>query len=126
MAETTPTTKPGFKTPGFWVTLVVTVMTALGASGVHMGPNAEHGFAFVLAALGTAGYATWRAFVKSADPKKPAWKTSEFWLGAAQVAVTALFASGGFAEGTTGEKVVAFAAMVLGALGYAVVKPKGK
>lgn len=130
MSETTPTdpsltteTKPGFKTTGFWLGFAATVAAALAGSGAVDTGTTASGVALVISALGAAGYTAWRAFQKSEDPKKPAWKTSEFWLSCAAVVVSGLFASGVFADGSTGAQVVGFAAMVLAALGY-TVKPK--
>jgi hypothetical protein len=53
---------------------------------------------------------------------KPGYKTSEFWLMLAAQVLTLLFAAGVVAEGSTLHKVLALAASVLGALGYAVVR----
>lgn len=115
--------KPGFKTPGFWLGLAATVAAALVAGGSDLGPAAS-AVALAGSALAAAGYAAFRAFKKSEDPKKPAWKTSEFWLSIAAAAVTALYASGAIGDGGTADKAIGVAAMILGALGYSVAKPK--
>lgn len=49
---------------------------------------------------------------------KPGFKTSEFWLTLAATVVGMLIASGAFADATAVGKVLAFAASVLGGLGY--------
>lgn len=116
-------TKPGFKTVGFWLGLVTTIGAAAIAGGSDLGPAAS-AVALAVSGLGAAGYAAFRAFKKSEDPKKPSWKTSEFWLTVAAAAVTALYTSGAIGDGGTVDKVVGVAAMLLGALGYSVVKPK--
>lgn len=133
MSETTPATdpslttdtKPGWKTSGFWLGLAATVAAALAGSGAVDTGTPASGVALVISALGAAGFTAWRLFKKSEDPKKPAWKTSEFWLSCAAVAVSALFAAGVFADGSTGAQIVGFVAMALSALGY-TVKPSAK
>lgn len=114
-------TKPGYKTPQFWLGLVTTVGAALIAGGADLG-QAANGVALVVAGLGAAGYAAWRVFKKSDDPKKPAWKTTEFWLSIAAVVVSGLYASGVISDGSTADKIVGVAAMLLTALGYQVGK----
>lgn len=48
----------------------------------------------------------------------PGYRTSEFWLTLAATVVGMLIASGEFADATAMGKVLAFAASVLGGLGY--------
>ena len=115
--------KFGYKTPQFWLGLVATVGAALLAGGADLG-QAASGVTLAVAGLGAAGYAAWRAFKKSDDPTKPAWKTSEFWLSVAAALVSGLYASGVLSDGGTVDKIVGVAAMLLAALGYQVAKPK--
>lgn len=51
---------------------------------------------------------------------KPGWQTTEFWLTLIATIVGALMASGAVQEGTTLYQALAFAAVVLTALGYQV------
>lgn len=121
----TPT--PGYKTLAFYATLVLTAFGALAASGSDVGGLGAVGF--VISSLGAAGYTAWRGFKKSENPKKPAWKSTEFWLTIGAALVAALYASGVVADGTQGAKVLAFVASILAMLGYAVkpaVAAKGK
>lgn len=53
---------------------------------------------------------------------KPGWKTSEFWLTSAATVVGALLASGAIPDESGFGKALGAAAMVLGALGYSVVR----
>lgn len=110
--------KPGYKTLAFYASLVLTVFGALAASGNDVGGLGVVGF--VITSLGAAGYTAWRVFKKSDDPKKPSWKTTEFWLTLAAAAVAAVYASGVFADGSQGAKVLAFAASILAMLGYPI------
>lgn len=116
-------TKPGYKTPGFWLALVATFGAALTAGGADLG-SAGSGVALVLTGLTAAGYAAFRVFKKSDDEAKPAWKTTEFWLSVAAATVSALYASGVISAGGTLEKVVGVVSMLLIALGHQVTKPK--
>lgn len=61
-----------------------------------------------------------------ADPKKPGYRTTEFWLGLAATLLTALYAGG--AIPTTGKvaTVAAIAATALVALGYTVTRANVK
>lgn len=52
-------------------------------------------------------------------PTKPGYKTSEFWLKLAAMAMTALFASGALTNNTA-VTIAGIAATILGALGYTV------
>lgn len=59
----------------------------------------------------------------TATSPKPGYKTTEFWLQLAAVVLTALYASGALANGSSAVvKVVAIAATILTALGYTVVR----
>lgn len=60
--------------------------------------------------------------------EKPGFKTSEFWLSIAAVAIGGLQASGAFGDASTVGKLIGLAATVLGALGYTVSRTwlKGK
>jgi hypothetical protein len=122
MADTN--TKPGYKTPAFWLTVAVTAVAALTGSGAVDSGSAASVVALVASVLGAAGYTAWRTFAKSDDATKPAWKTTEFWGAVASVVVSGLYASGVFAVDSTGEKVLALVATILGALGYAVTRKK--
>lgn len=126
MSETDPTLlpetpKPGYKTLAFYVTLLLTTFGALAATGSDIGGLGAVGF--VITSLSAAGYTAFRTFKKSEDPKKPAWKTTEFYLSLAAAAVAALYASGLFAETSKAGQAVALLATLLAALGY-TVKPK--
>ena len=59
-------------------------------------------------------------------PVKAGWRTSEFWLSAAAIAVSQLYASGVIGDAGTVGKVVALVASLLGALGYTVARTKAK
>lgn len=133
MTDTDPTmtgiaTSPGYKTFTFWGAALATVLTALGASGAHFMASGVFAsvYALLASAVGAAGYATWRAFAKSEDPAKPAYKTTEFWLSLASVIVGGLVASGAFASGGLADKAIAGAAALLAALGYGVSKSAAK
>lgn len=52
-------------------------------------------------------------------PTKPGWRTSEFWLSIAAIALSSLFASGAMTN-TTALAIAGIAATVLTALGYKV------
>jgi hypothetical protein len=54
-----------------------------------------------------------------APPSKPGYLTSEFWLGLAATALTALYASGAVTQSTV-LAAMGIAATILGALGYTV------
>lgn len=62
------------------------------------------------------------------DTKKPGYRTTEFWLSLAATMLGLLWASGLVSEGSTTDKVIGFAAMVLAQLGYTVSRglAKGK
>ena len=53
-------------------------------------------------------------------PKKPGYKTTEFWLSLAALVLGALLASGAIGEDSGSGKILAFAASALTALGYSV------
>jgi len=53
-------------------------------------------------------------------PVKPGYRTTEFWLKLAAIALTALFASGVIPTSGTAATVAAITATMLGALGYTV------
>jgi hypothetical protein len=118
---TPETTAPGYKTLSFYATLVLTVCGALAASGSDIGGLGAVGF--LITSLSAAGYTAFRAFKKSETPSKPAWKTTEFYLSIAAGLVSAVYASGVFAETSRAGQVVALVATLLAALGY-TVKPK--
>lgn len=115
--------KPGIKTAGFWLAAIATVGAALTASGAGLG-SLESGIAMVFSGLTAAGYAAFRAFKKSEDPTKPAWKTTEFWLSIAAAVVSIAYASGLVSDGGTAEKIVGGIAALLAMAGYQVTKPK--
>lgn len=52
-------------------------------------------------------------------PPTPGWRTSEFWLKVAAIALSALFASGALTN-STALAIAGMAATILGALGYTV------
>ena len=113
--------KPGYKTLAFYASLVLTVFGGLAASGTDVGGLGAIGF--VITSLGAAGYTAWRSFKKSDDPKKPAWKTTEFWLSIGAAIVAGVYASGVFSDGSQGDKVIGFVATLLALAGYTVPKP---
>lgn len=57
-----------------------------------------------------------------ADPKKPGYKTSEFWLTFLAMLLSAAYASGLIGDGGTAAKVAALVATVLTTLGYTVTR----
>lgn len=57
---------------------------------------------------------------------KPGFRTTEFWLKLAAIALTALFASGAIPTTGTATTVTAIAATMLGALGYTVSRTLAK
>lgn len=118
-------TKPGYKTPGFFLAAITTIGAALMASGADMGA-AANAVALGISGLTAAGYTAYRVFKKSEDPKKPAWKTTEFWLSIAAAVLSIMYASGLVVDGGTFDKVVGFAAAALSMAGYAVTKPAKK
>ncbi len=59
-------------------------------------------------------------------PKKPGYKTSEFYLTLAAQIVGLMWASGLISEGTTFDKVLGFVAMALGLAGYTVSRGLAK
>lgn len=107
----------GYKTPAFWLTLLMTACGAVMASGAAMPGFVAQGVGLTMAALAASGYASIRAFVKGPDGK-PAWRTTEFWLSIVAVLVSVAVASGAFPEGGQGAKVLAFATSLLSAAGY--------
>ena len=52
------------------------------------------------------------------QPKKPGYKSTEFWLSALCIIFGMLLASGVISEGSNAEKIVAFGASVLASFGY--------
>lgn len=118
-------TKPGYKTPGFFLAAITTIGAALMASGANMGA-AANAVALGISGLTAAGYAAFRAFKKSDDAAKPAWKTTEFWLSIAAAVLSIAYASGLVVDGGTFDKVIGFAAAALSMAGYAVTKPAKK
>ncbi len=57
-----------------------------------------------------------------AQSAKPGWRTTEFWLSAAAMLLTSLYASGVVPTGGAAATVAAMAVTILGALGYTVVR----
>lgn len=111
--------KPGFKTTEFWLALAATMVAGFFASDVTANGVAMQAAGVAGMALTAAGYAAVRAWAKGPDGK-PGYKTTEFWLSFAAVAVGALQASGVFLEAGVAGKVLGLGAMLLGALGYQV------
>lgn len=122
MSET-PTTKTGYKTIGFWLTAITTAGAAVAASGAGLGA-VESMVALIISGLSAAGYAAFRAFKKSDDATKPAWKTTEFWLSIATAVISLVYASGVVSDGGTLDKVIGFGVALLAMAGYQVSKPK--
>lgn len=52
------------------------------------------------------------------QPKKPGYKSSEFWLTLLCLIFGMLLASGAISEGSSAEKIIAFGASVLASFGY--------
>lgn len=115
--------KPGYKTLPFYGGAALTLIALLTGSGaVDAGLGAK--IASVAAsALGALGFTAWRLSVKKGDPKKPFWKTSEFWLSSAAFIVGVLYASGAFTVGGPADKALGLVTMLLAAAGYGVAKP---
>jgi len=59
-------------------------------------------------------------------PAKPGYKTTEFWLSAAAMIMSQLYASGVIGEGGTAAKIAALVGSLLTALGYTVARTKAK
>lgn len=57
-----------------------------------------------------------------ADPQKPGYRTSEFWLALAAMLLSALFASGAIPTDGPANAVAGIVASVLTALGYTVTR----
>ena len=57
---------------------------------------------------------------------KPGYRTSEFWLSAAAMIISQLYASGVVGEGSTLSKAIALVASILTALGYTIARAKAK
>jgi len=57
---------------------------------------------------------------------KAGWKTSEFWLSLAAMAVSSVYASGLIADDTVWAKGIGIVATVLAALGYSVSRGLAK
>ena len=57
---------------------------------------------------------------------KPGYKTTEFWLSAAAMIMSQLYASGVIGEGGTAAKIAALVGSLLTALGYTVARTKAK
>ena len=116
-------TKPGYKTLGFYLAILATVGSALFASGAGLGQAATV-VSLGVTGLAAVGYAAFRAFKKSADPAKPSWKTTEFWLSCASATLSIAYASGMIHDGSTLAKVVAAVPGLLAMAGYQVTKAK--
>jgi hypothetical protein len=69
-----------------------------------------------------------KAMSDETKPAKPGYKTTEFWLTLLAMLLGALWGSGLVSDGSTFDKVLGFAAVVLGQLGYTVSRglSKGK
>jgi hypothetical protein len=115
--------KPGYKTPQFWLAALTSIGAAVMASGASLGVAAS-AVALAVSGLTAAGYAAVRAFQKSGDPTKPAWKTSEFWLSIAAAVLSVLYASGVISDGSRLDQVVGAASALLAMAGYQVTKAK--
>ena len=59
-------------------------------------------------------------------PIKPGYKTSEFWLSAAAMVLSQIYAAGIIGDGGTASKIAALVASLLTALGYTVARAKAK
>lgn len=57
---------------------------------------------------------------------KSGWKTTEFWLTLLATAISGAYASGVIAPGTTPDKAIGIATLVLGVLGYNVSRGLAK
>lgn len=119
---------PGYKTKGFWLTILSFIVAVLYALG--FAPDAVDGgtpakvVGLVASVLAAAGYAVSRGRVKLGTDAKPAWKQTEFYLSIAAFLVAALMASGAFdSEGRVVE-VLGIAAGLLAMLGYGAGQKK--
>jgi hypothetical protein len=111
--------KPGYKTIGFYLTALATVLGALVASGALAETGAiMNAIGFIIPALATARYSSVRQFEKAGEGEKPSWKTTEFWLTVAFAIVSLLAMTGAFAADSTAGKIIAGAASILAMLGY--------
>lgn len=110
--------KPGYKTGAFWMAAAATAVAALFGSGAVESGAAAQMAALAASALGGLGYASWRTFKKSEAGAKPAWRTTEFWLSCAAVAVGAMAASGAFAVDSAPARVIGVVSAMLAGLGY--------
>ena len=61
-----------------------------------------------------------------AKKTKDGWRTSEFWLSAAAMIMSQLYASGVIGDGGTAAKIAALVGSLLTALGYTVARTKAK
>lgn len=120
---TTTPTKPGYKTPAFYLAILATVGSALAASGAGLGQAATV-VSISVTGLAAVGYTAVRAFAKSEDPLKPSWKTTEFWLSCTAALMSFVYASGFVTTGSMLDKAVAVAVGLLSMAGYQVAKPK--
>jgi hypothetical protein len=117
---------PGYKTKSFWLTLAITLVGAFTASGVVASDSGvAQGGALVFSALAAMGYTAIRAFAKSADGEKPAYKKTEFWLSMATVAVSALLGAGVFSAESGAAQALGLVAAALAALGYGAAAKYG-
>ena len=113
-------TKPGIKTASFWLVAASTVLTyLLGSDVLGAGRDVQVG-SLILNALAAIGYTSLRAWKKRDGEKKPAWKTTEFWMSTAAALCAVLYASGSFGPGTDAGRVLGVVVGVLAAAGYGV------
>lgn len=110
--------KPGYKTPGFYITLILTALSGLVASGVDIAGLGAIGF--VITSLTAAGYTAIRTIKKSENAAKPAYKTTEFYVSIFAALVAAAYASGSFVDTSKAGMVLGLLSTVLAALGYTV------
>jgi hypothetical protein len=116
------TQTPGYKTPAFWLSFLVTMLGALTASGsdlVASGWGAQV-LGMGVSALTAMGYTAWRVFSKPEAGSKPAWRTSEFWLTTGAVLVGATMTCGAFPDSGPVMQGLGLVATLLAGLGYAV------
>jgi hypothetical protein len=113
-------TRPGIKTPVFWLAALATVLTYLLGSDVLGGGKDVQVGALVLNAMAAVGYTTYRTWKKKDGEKKPSWRTSEFWLSAAAALCAVLYASGEFGPGTDAGKILGVVVGILASVGYGV------
>lgn len=127
MTEATPTTvAPGWKTKAFAGTAAAAILGLVFATGhLDLGTGGQIG-SLLLALMASLGYSVHRGIVKAdGSVSRAHLKSSEFWLAAAAVVVSLMYASGAFAGNDVVMQVLGVVGGILAALGYGVGKRAG-